>query len=60
MVKILLRRVDVKPDKPANNSQAPLTFAALHGQEEVVVEILLAQDNVNPDRPDNDRQTPLW
>jgi len=58
VVKILLGRGDVNPDKPDEYGQTPLGFAAENGHEGVV-EILLGRGDVNPDKPDEDGQTPL-
>ena len=58
VVKILLRRREINPDKPGNNGQTPLSFAAECGHEGVV-KILLGREEVSPERPDNHGQTPL-
>ena len=58
VVKILLERREIYPDKPNNDGQTPLSHAALSGHDEVV-KILLWREEVNPDKPDNDGQTPL-
>jgi len=59
VVKLLLARDDVDPDKPDNNGQAPLWRASSYGHEGVV-RLLLPRDDVNPDRLDNEGRTPLW
>ena len=59
VVKILLERREICPDKPNNDGGTPLSHAAQYGHEEVV-KILLRQEDVNPDRPDNSGLTPLW
>ena len=58
VVKILLRREEVDPDKPDGYSQAPLLYAAWRGHEGVV-KMLLEREEVNPDKPDNRGQTPF-
>ena len=58
VVKILLGRDDVSPDKPGNHGKTPLYWAAGNGHEGVV-KILLGWDDVNPNKPDNFDKTPL-
>jgi len=58
VVKLLLERENICPDKPDNYGQTPLHHAASTGHEGMV-ELLLGRDNVNPDKPDNCGQTPL-
>jgi len=58
VVKILLGREEVSPDKPDNDGRTPLLYAARDGHEGVV-KILLAREEVNPDKPDNEGRTPL-
>jgi len=58
VVKILLRRREVNPDKADDDGQTPLFFAAQNGHEGVV-KTLLGQEEVNPDKPDRWGQTPL-
>jgi len=58
VVKVLLGRGDVNPEKPNIAGQTPLCFAAENGHEEVV-KILLERGNVNPERLGLDGQTPL-
>ena len=58
MVKMLLGRGVVDPDKPDNSGQTPLSRAAGEGRE-AVVQLLLKQIGVNPNRPNNDGLTPL-
>jgi len=58
VVKILLGRHDINPDKPDNDGETPLLRGASRGHE-VVVKMLLGRDDVNPDKPDNYGQTPL-
>ena len=59
VVRLLLARDEVNPDKPNNKDQTPVWSAADKGHEEVV-ELLLAENNVNPDKPDIDGKAPLW
>jgi len=58
VVKILLGREEVNPDKPGSNGRTPLSFAAGRGHEGVV-KVLLGRKEVNPDKPDTDDRTPL-
>jgi len=58
VVKILLDRKEVHPDKPSELGCAPLSWAAACGHEGVV-KILLREEEVNPNKPDNDGRTPL-
>jgi len=58
VVKILLEREEVNPNKPNNHGATPLWFATAHGHEGVV-KILLESEEVNPDKPDNYGGTPL-
>ena len=58
VVKILLGREEVNPDKPDNDGRASLSYAAWFGHEGVV-KILLGGEEVNPDKPDNGGRTPL-
>ena len=58
VVKMLLRRGEINPDKPDNDGRTPLWGAALSRHEQVV-KILLARDDVNPNIPDSRGQTPL-
>ena len=59
VVKTLLGRGDVDPDRPDKYDQTPLCCAALDGHEEVV-KILLGRQDVNCDRPDKYGRTPLY
>ena len=59
VVKILLGRDEVNPDKQDHYGRTPLCCAALNGHEGVV-KMLLERDDVNPDKPDNYDQTPLY
>ena len=58
VVKILLGRDDVNPDKPDNGNRTPLWWAAANGYEGVA-RILLGRGDVNPDNPANSTRTPL-
>ena len=58
VVKILLGRGDINPDKPDIEDQTPLLYAAMNGHEGVV-KILLGRYEVNPDKPAKYGQTPL-
>jgi len=58
VVKILLGRDDVSPDKPGNYGRTPIWWAALDGREGVV-KMLLERGDVHPDKSDDDDQTPL-
>ena len=58
VVKILLAREEVNPDKPDRWSRTPLSYAAENGYEEVV-KMLLGRKEVNPNKPDYEGQTPL-
>ena len=53
MVKILLEREEVNPDKPDNDGWTPLSYAAARGHEGLV-KMLLRREEVNSDKPDND------
>ena len=59
VVKILLGRGEIDPDKPDNDGRTPLWQAAWNGHEGVV-KILLGREGVNPDKPDILGQTPLY
>jgi len=59
VVKILLGRDEVNPDKPDKFGQTPLICAAENGREGVV-KILLGCDDVGLDKPDNLYRIPLW
>ena len=57
MVKILLGRGEVNPNKKDSDGDTPLSCAVRRGHERVV-EILLRRDEVIPNKPDNGGQTP--
>jgi len=59
VVKMLLGRDDINPDKPDRHGQTPLWCAAKNGHEGVV-KMLLGRGDVNPDKPDNRGRTPLY
>jgi len=59
VVKILLGRDDVNPDKPATWGLTPLSFAVRNGHGGVV-QILLGRDDVNPSIPGRLELTPLF
>jgi len=58
VVKVLLGRDDVNPDKPNTGGRTPLSCAAYMGHEGVV-KILLGRDDVDPNKPDDGGETPL-
>jgi len=58
VVKLLLGREDVDPNRPDKNDRTPLAWAAGKGHEGVV-KLLLGREDVDPNRPDEDAQTPL-
>ena len=58
VVKLLLERGEINPDKLDNDGRTPLSHAAENGHEGVV-KILLGREEVSPDKPDNGGQTPL-
>ena len=59
VVKTLLGREGINPDKPDNDGRTPLLKAAWNGHEGVV-KMLLGREEVNPDKPDSMGQTPLY
>ena len=58
VVRILLGREEVDPDKPDHTGRTPLLGAALNGHEGVM-KILLGREEVNASRLDNYGRTPL-
>jgi len=56
VVKLLLGRKDINPDKPGPFGRTPLLSAAENGHE-AVVKLLLRREDVNPDTPDFGGQT---
>jgi len=58
VVKVLLGRDDIDPNKPDHFGRTPLWLAASNAHEGVV-KVLLERGDVNPDKPDEDGQTPL-
>jgi len=59
VVKILLGRCDVTPDKPDRGGKTPLLCAAQNGHEGVV-KMLLERNDVNPDKPNKYGRTALF
>ena len=57
VVKILLGREEVHPDRPDNYGKTPLSCAASSGHE-AVVKTLLGREDVNPVKLDTDGLTP--
>ena len=51
IVKILLYRDDIDPNKLGEEGRTPLFLAACNGHEGVV-KILLGRDDVDPNKPD--------
>jgi len=58
VVKILLGREEVDPDKLDLDGHTPLSLAAWDGHEGVV-RVLLEREGVNPDKPNKNGQSPL-
>jgi len=58
VVKMLLGREEVNPDKPDRWGRTPLSYAAEYGYGEVV-KMLLGRKEVNPNKPDDEDETPL-
>jgi len=58
VVKTLLGRADINPDKLGEDGQTPL-FQAARNEHEGIAKMLLGRDDVNPDGLDNWGQTPL-
>jgi len=59
VVRLLLARGDVNPDKSDNNGRTALWWASYFGNEGVL-RLLLARDDVNTNKPANDGTTALW
>jgi len=59
MVRLLLTRDDVNPNKPDNNGRTALWWASYFGNEGVL-RLLLARGDINPDRSDSYGRTALW
>ena len=57
MVKALLGREEVNPERPDNDGQTPLPLASWNGYDGVV-KILLQLREVNAHKADNGSQTP--
>ena len=58
MIKILLGRDDVNPDKLDRAGQTPLLLAA-RNRHKGIVKIFLRRDDVNPNKLDEDLESPL-
>ena len=58
VVRVLLSRDDIDPDKPGEYGMTPLAIAAWN-EHEGVVKVLLGRDDVNPNRVDQNDETPL-
>ena len=58
VVKLLLARDDIKPDKPNIDGRTPLWWASSNGHEGLV-ELLLARNDVNPNKVSKYGSTPL-
>ena len=58
VVKILLGRDDIDPNKPGDDGQTPLLWAARNGHQGVV-RVLLKRDDVDPNKLDRHSQTPI-
>ena len=56
VVKTLLMQEDVKPDKPDNLGQTPLSHAAWEGHQDAVKPLHMRED-LNPYKPDNSSET---
>ena len=59
VVKLLLTRGDVNPDRPDNCGRTALWWASYFGNQGAL-RLLLARDDVNPDKSDNCGRTALW
>ena len=59
IVKILLGRGDVNPDRPNCFGLTPLLCATRNGHNGVV-KMLLRRDDVDPNKQDKNGETPLW
>ena len=59
VVKLLLARNDVNPDKPNNEGKTPL-WIACHNGHSGVVKLLLARSDVNINKLDNIYRTPFF
>jgi len=59
VVKLLLARNDVDPDKPDNGGRTPLWGASSNGHVGVV-RLLLARGDVDPNKSGMGGETPLW
>jgi len=60
VVKLLLARHDINPDKPDKYGETPLWDASYNGHEGVVrLLVLLSRGAIDPEQPDNNSPTPL-
>ena len=59
VVRLLLARDDVNPDKLSSCDQTLLSAATSQGLEGVL-RLLLVRDDIGPDKPDRSGHTPLW
>ncbi|PUU83075.1 ankyrin repeat-containing domain protein, partial [Tuber borchii] len=59
VVKLLLGREDVDPNRPDVDDRTPLRCAAIEGHQGAV-KLLLERGDVDPNRADKYGQTPLW
>ena len=58
MVKLLLGREDVDPDRPDDEARTPISWTAENGHEEVV-NLLLGRRDVDHNRADKAGRTPI-
>ena len=58
VVKLLLSRTNINPDKPGEDGRTPLLLASSNGQDGAV-KMLLERDDVNPNYADENSHTPL-
>jgi len=59
VVKLLLEREDVDPNRPDKHGATPLGYA-VYGGNGRVVKLLLGREDVDPNRPDENGLTPLF
>ena len=59
VVRWLLTRDEVIPDRPSKDGRTPLYSASNNGHEGVV-KLLLARNDVDPEKPDDKGETSLW
>jgi len=58
LVRLLLAREDVNPNRLDEFGRTPISWAAGYGCE-TMVKLLLARKSVNPNKPDTDGKTPI-